>query len=85
MYSEYYFSNDSATSVDVEEHLYRLAKDMGITVVTSSQVSADLTMKMIFMLLFIFLLLTASHTIVWYSLDEPEYSYSKLVPKNRIA
>ena len=29
----------SATSVDVEEHLYGLAKDMGITVVTSSQVS----------------------------------------------
>ncbi|PON35610.1 ATP-binding cassette containing protein [Parasponia andersonii] len=27
----------NATSVDVEEHLYRLAKDMGITVVTSSQ------------------------------------------------
>lgn len=31
-------SNCSATSVDVEEHLYRLAKDSGITVVTSSQV-----------------------------------------------
>lgn len=29
----------SATSVDVEEHLYRLARDMGITFVTSSQVS----------------------------------------------
>jgi hypothetical protein len=29
----------SATSVDVEEHLYRIATDMGITVVTSSQVS----------------------------------------------
>lgn len=28
----------SATSVDVEEHLYRLARDMGITVITSSQV-----------------------------------------------
>ncbi|KAL1366138.1 ABC transporter D family member 1 isoform X2 [Arachis ipaensis] len=28
----------NATSVDVEEHLYGLAKDMGITVVTSSQV-----------------------------------------------
>lgn len=27
----------NATSVDVEEHLYRLAEDMGITVVTSSQ------------------------------------------------
>nr|GMC66092.1 ABC transporter D family member 1 [Ipomoea batatas] len=27
----------NATSVDVEEHLYRLAKDSGITVVTSSQ------------------------------------------------
>ncbi|XP_048139310.1 ABC transporter D family member 1-like isoform X2 [Rhodamnia argentea] len=27
----------NATSVDVEEHLYRLAADMGITVVTSSQ------------------------------------------------
>lgn len=27
----------NATSVDVEEHLYRLAKDIGITVVTSSQ------------------------------------------------
>ncbi|KAL3527746.1 hypothetical protein ACH5RR_012402 [Cinchona calisaya] len=27
----------NATSVDVEEHLYRLANDMGITVVTSSQ------------------------------------------------
>uniref|UniRef100_A0A0V0IZK6 Putative ABC transporter D family member 1-like n=1 Tax=Solanum chacoense TaxID=4108 RepID=A0A0V0IZK6_SOLCH len=27
----------NATSVDVEEHLYRLAKDAGITVVTSSQ------------------------------------------------
>ncbi|XP_059433464.1 ABC transporter D family member 1 isoform X1 [Corylus avellana] len=27
----------NATSVDVEEHLYRLAKDLGITVVTSSQ------------------------------------------------
>ncbi|KAL5566353.1 hypothetical protein UlMin_029517 [Ulmus minor] len=27
----------NATSVDVEEHLYRLAKEMGITVVTSSQ------------------------------------------------
>lgn len=32
-------SNFSATSVDVEEHLYRLANDMGITVVTSSQVN----------------------------------------------
>lgn len=32
--------NGSATSVDVEEHLYKLAKDMGITVVTSSQVSS---------------------------------------------
>ena len=31
--------NGSATSVDVEEHLYRLAKEMGITLVTSSQVS----------------------------------------------
>jgi hypothetical protein len=29
----------SATSVDVEEHLYRLATNMGITVITSSQVS----------------------------------------------
>jgi len=29
----------SATSVDVEEHLYRLATSMGITVITSSQVS----------------------------------------------
>lgn len=29
---------DSATSVDVEEHLYTLATDLGITVVTSSQV-----------------------------------------------
>lgn len=28
----------SATSVDVEEHLYKVAKSMGITVVTSSQV-----------------------------------------------
>lgn len=28
----------SATSVDVEEHLYRLAKEKGITVLTSSQV-----------------------------------------------
>ncbi|KAJ3698082.1 hypothetical protein LUZ61_001787 [Rhynchospora tenuis] len=27
----------NATSVDVEEHLYRLAKEMGITVITSSQ------------------------------------------------
>ncbi|CAL9173750.1 unnamed protein product [Musa hybrid cultivar] len=27
----------NATSVDVEEHLYRLANDMGITVITSSQ------------------------------------------------
>lgn len=27
----------NATSVDVEEHLYKLAKDLGITVVTSSQ------------------------------------------------
>ncbi|KAK1691713.1 hypothetical protein QYE76_008411 [Lolium multiflorum] len=27
----------SATSVDVEEHLYRLATNMGITVITSSQ------------------------------------------------
>lgn len=27
----------NATSVDVEEHLYRLARDMGITVITSSQ------------------------------------------------
>lgn len=27
----------NATSVDVEEHLYRIAKDLGITVVTSSQ------------------------------------------------
>ncbi|KAK9078104.1 hypothetical protein SSX86_002161 [Deinandra increscens subsp. villosa] len=27
----------NATSVDVEEHLYRLARDLGITVVTSSQ------------------------------------------------
>lgn len=31
-------NDGSATSVDVEEHLYGLAKDMGITVVTSSQV-----------------------------------------------
>jgi len=31
----------SATSVDVEEQLYRLAKDMGITFVTSSQVSGS--------------------------------------------
>lgn len=31
----------SATSVDVEEHLYGLAKDMGITFVTSSQVSMN--------------------------------------------
>ena len=30
----------SATSVDVEEHLYKLATNMGITVITSSQVSA---------------------------------------------
>ena len=29
----------SATSVDVEEHLYRLATSMGITEITSSQVS----------------------------------------------
>lgn len=29
----------SATSVDVEEHLYQLANKMGITVVTTSQVS----------------------------------------------
>lgn len=35
---------DSATSVDVEEQLYRLAKDMGITFVTSSQVSNAVTM-----------------------------------------
>ncbi|KAL5150736.1 ABC transporter D family member 1 [Glycine soja] len=28
----------SATSVDLEEHLYGLAKDMGITVVSSSQI-----------------------------------------------
>lgn len=28
----------SATSVDVEEHLYRLATNSGITVITSSQV-----------------------------------------------
>ncbi|KAF6139384.1 hypothetical protein GIB67_026226 [Kingdonia uniflora] len=27
----------NATSIDVEEHLYRLAKEMGITVITSSQ------------------------------------------------
>ena len=33
----------SATSVDVEEHLYRLATNMGITVITSSQVSARIT------------------------------------------
>ncbi|XP_016652727.1 PREDICTED: ABC transporter D family member 1-like, partial [Prunus mume] len=33
----------NATSVDVEEQLYRLAKDMGITVVTSSQVSTTIT------------------------------------------
>lgn len=33
------FLNYSATSVDVEEHLYRLANEMGITVITSSQVS----------------------------------------------
>ncbi|RZR99234.1 hypothetical protein BHM03_00028736 [Ensete ventricosum] len=31
------FTCYSATSVDVEEHLYRLANDMGITVITSSQ------------------------------------------------
>lgn len=31
----------SATSVDVEEHLYQLAADMGITVVTSSQVTTN--------------------------------------------
>ncbi|VAH12465.1 unnamed protein product [Triticum turgidum subsp. durum] len=30
-------SAQSATSVDVEEHLYRLATNMGITVITSSQ------------------------------------------------
>lgn len=29
----------SATSVDVEEHLYKIATSMGITVITSSQVS----------------------------------------------
>lgn len=28
----------SATSVDVEEHLYKLANNSGITVITSSQV-----------------------------------------------
>ena len=33
----------SATSVDVEEHLYKLATNMGITVITSSQVSARIT------------------------------------------
>ncbi|KAK6925519.1 ABC transporter-like, ATP-binding domain [Dillenia turbinata] len=32
-----FFMDDSATSVDVEEHLYKLATDMGITVITSSQ------------------------------------------------
>jgi hypothetical protein len=32
----------SATSVDVEEQLYRLASDMGITFITSSQVSGAL-------------------------------------------
>ncbi|KAL6523684.1 hypothetical protein OROGR_017287 [Orobanche gracilis] len=32
--------NACATSVDVEEHLYRLARDSGITVITSSQRSA---------------------------------------------
>lgn len=32
----------SATSVDVEEHLYRLATNMGITVITSSQVSVTI-------------------------------------------
>ena len=34
----------SATSVDVEEHLYRLATNMGITVITSSQVSIHHTL-----------------------------------------
>jgi len=29
----------SATSVDVEEQLYRVARDMGVTFITSSQVS----------------------------------------------
>lgn len=33
-----HFLTDSATSVDVEEHLYKLASNLGITVVTSSQV-----------------------------------------------
>jgi len=32
------YIDGSATSVDVEEHLYGLANKMGITVVTSSQV-----------------------------------------------
>ena len=38
-FSSFFFFLCSATSVDVEEHLYRLATGMGITVVTSSQVS----------------------------------------------
>lgn len=33
------FLDGSATSVEVEEHLYRLANEMGITIVTTSQVS----------------------------------------------
>lgn len=32
------FLIDSATSIDVEEHLYNLANELGITVITSSQV-----------------------------------------------
>lgn len=35
------FFCDSATSVDVEEHLYKLANEMGITVITSSQVTNE--------------------------------------------
>jgi hypothetical protein len=37
--SKFLLDDCSATSVDVEEHLYRLATSMGITVITSSQVS----------------------------------------------
>ena len=39
-FSSFFFS---ATSVDVEEHLYRIAKELGITVITSSQVIESIT------------------------------------------
>ncbi|QHN81675.1 ABC transporter D family member [Arachis hypogaea] len=41
----------NATSVDVEEHLYGLAKEMGITFVTSSQVRLPKILKLCFVMI----------------------------------